>query len=79
MKTQEFTSLLENHTASQLQFEIEPGKLIPATYHITEIKNTVIDSVDCGGNADTYNQTIVQLLVNPNENMRKMKRLFQKD
>ncbi len=71
MKTQEFTSLLENHTASQLQFEIEPGKLIPATYHITEIKNTVIDSVDCGGNADTYNQTIVQLLVNPNENMRK--------
>ncbi|MEQ6119763.1 DUF6428 family protein [Reichenbachiella sp. MALMAid0571] len=71
MKTQEFTTLLENHSTSRLQFEIEKGKFILPTYHITEIKNATVNSVDCGGNPDTYNQTIVQLLINPNEKIRK--------
>lgn len=71
MKTEEFTELLKNHSMAGLQFEVESGKYIPPTFHITEIKNTTVNSVDCGGNPATYNQTIVQLLANPNEKMRK--------
>ncbi|MFY0654116.1 MAG: hypothetical protein JXQ96_18910 [Cyclobacteriaceae bacterium] len=71
MTTQEFTDLLEKNPSIRLQFEVEDGKFIEPTYHITEIKNVSIDSVDCGGNPDAYNQTIVQLWVNPHEFLRK--------
>lgn len=71
MLTQEFTRLLENNPDHQLQFEVEEGRLVKPTYHITEIKNVSIDSVDCGGNPDAYNHTVVQLWVNPQEELRK--------
>ena len=46
-------------------------RFIPDTYHITEVKNVTIDSVDCGGNSDSYKQTIVQLWVPKGEKPRK--------
>lgn len=71
MKTKEFLSLLENNPEAGLTFEYEKGRFVPDTYHITEVKNVTIDSVDCGGNADSYKQTIVQLWVPKNEQLRK--------
>ena len=71
MNTQEFIHLLSQNPKAELQFEIEAGKFIQPTYHITEIKNAEIRSVDCGGNKDDFNQTIVQLWVNPKEELRK--------
>lgn len=71
MLTYEFTQVLESNPDLQLQFEIEEGQIIQPTFHITEIKNVSIDSVDCGGNSDAYNHTVVQLMVNPREKLRK--------
>lgn len=71
MKTNEFLTLLQNNPEAGLTFEYEKGKLVPPTYHITEVKNVTIDSVDCGGNPDSYKQTIVQLWVPKNEELRK--------
>ena len=71
MKTQEFLTLLEDNQEAGLTFEYQKGKFVPDTYHITEVKNVTIDSVDCGGNPDSYKQTVVQLWVPKNEKQRK--------
>lgn len=67
MKTNEFLNILKEHPSKELLFEFQPGQLVGANYHITEIKNTHIDSVDCGGRTDRWNETIVQLWESPSE------------
>ena len=71
MNTSELLSILEQNPTLGLQFEVEQGIYVAPTFHITEIKNATIESVDCGGNPDSYKQTIVQLMVDPNEAPRK--------
>ncbi|MBT8264298.1 MAG: hypothetical protein KJN75_03090 [Muriicola sp.] len=67
MKTKEFLTLLTENPSKELLFEFQPGEYLGANYHITEIKNTHIDSVDCGGRTDQWNETIVQLWESPSE------------
>ena len=67
MKTHEFLALLRQHSAKELIFEYLPNKHAGANYHITEVKNTHIEAVDCGGRADAWNETIVQLWESPTE------------
>ena len=71
MKTSEFLNILKENPELGLEFEIESGKFVKPTFHITEVKNATIESVDCGGNPDSYKQTIIQLMVNPLEEMRR--------
>ena len=47
MKTQELLELLETQKNKSLLFEYSPGKIVGANFHITEVKNTTINSVDC--------------------------------
>ncbi len=65
MKTHEFLSALQNNPAKYLKFEYKPGLFVNNNYHITEIKNSTIDSVDCGGQTDRWNETIIQLWESP--------------
>lgn len=67
MTTNEFLELLGNHKDKSLLFEYKPGNFVGANYHITEIKNTTIDSVDCGAGVDFWKETIIQLWESPNE------------
>ncbi len=67
MKTLEFLNLLQEHKDKSLVFEYQPGKVVPANYHITEVKNISIDSVDCGAKTDSWNETIIQLWESPAE------------
>ncbi len=67
MKTKEFLTLLNEQDTKSLIFEFLPGQRVGANYHITEVKNTKIDSVDCGGSTDTWNETVVQLWESPSE------------
>jgi len=67
MKTQEFLEILENHKNKSLLFEYSPGKLVGANYHITEVKNLTIESVDCGAGTDAWKETIIQLWESPKE------------
>jgi hypothetical protein len=67
MKTAEFLNFLNRHPSKELIFEYKAGKKIGANYHITEIKNTRIDSVDCGGRTDAWNETVIQLWESPAE------------
>lgn len=67
MKTQEFLSLLKEHQNKKLLFEYKEGSLVGANYHITEIKNIIVDAVDCGAGTDYWKETIVQLWESPTE------------
>lgn len=67
MKTNEFLSLLEQNPNKELLFEYAPGKLVKANYHITEIKNITVDSVDCGAGTDFWKETVIQLWESPEE------------
>ncbi len=44
-----FKGTLVQHPGLDLQFQYAEGKLVDAAYHITEIKQAPITSVDCGG------------------------------
>ena len=67
MNTTEFTTwqtfkttLEQNHDLT-LQFQYAEDKWVDASYHITEIKQAPIVSVDCGGKMNTWTEIIVQL------------------
>ena len=67
MKTNEFLALLKENSDKSLVFEYAPGLLVGANYHITEVKNITIDSVDCGAGTDFWKETIIQLWESPQE------------
>nr|WP_321234681.1 DUF6428 family protein [uncultured Psychroserpens sp.] len=67
MKTKELFSILEQHQEKELLFEYVQNSFVGANYHITEVKHIVIDSVDCGAQTDSWNETIIQLWESPSE------------
>jgi len=67
MKTKEFLSLLRDNGSKELVFDYNKGALVGANYHLTEVKNIVVDSVDCGAGTDFWKETIVQLWESPSE------------
>jgi len=70
MTTKAFLELLGNNPQKELVFEYEDNQFIPV-YHITEIKNTYFESIDCGGNAHEEYQTITQLWISPKDSLKK--------
>lgn len=67
MQTHEFLSLLRENAGKSLLFEYRHGQTVGANYHITEVKNITIDSVDCGAKTDYWKETLIQLWESPNE------------
>ncbi len=67
MKTAKFLELLNTHKNKSLLFEYHPGNFVGANYHITEVKNTIIDSIDCGAGVDFWKETVIQLWESPEE------------
>ncbi|MGB4398543.1 MAG: DUF6428 family protein [Daejeonella sp.] len=58
---QSFKEQLLLNPGLDLQFEYAENKLVEASYHITEIKQAPIVSVDCGGVMNSWTEIIVQL------------------
>lgn len=61
MSWQTFKTSLEANPDQVLQFQYAPGKWVDASYHITEIKQAPVTSVDCGGVMNAWTEIIVQL------------------
>ncbi len=57
----DFKSQLEQNPDLYLQFQYEEGKFVDSSYHITEIKQAPIVSVDCGGQMNSWTEVIVQI------------------
>lgn len=69
-----FKDMLLQHPDLDLHFRYAAGKLVDAGFHITEIKQAPITSVDCGGVLNSWTEIIVQLWVPENsEQERSMK------
>jgi hypothetical protein len=56
-----FKEQLLSHPNLDLQFQYAENKWVDAAYHITEIKQAPIVSVDCGGKMNSWTEIIVQL------------------
>jgi hypothetical protein len=65
--TQQFIEQLRRAANKSLVFANNDGVLIHAGYHLTEIKAAKFDTVDCGGEKNRWNETILQLWVPQNE------------
>lgn len=61
MNWQYFKEELTRNPNLDLQFQYEADKWVDASYHITEIKQAPIVSVDCGGVMNSWTEIIVQL------------------
>jgi hypothetical protein len=58
---QTFKNKLQENPELTLQFQYAEDKFVDASYHITEIKQAPIVSVDCGGVMNSWTEVIVQL------------------
>lgn len=56
-----FKAQLAANADATLQFQYAEDKWVDASYHITEIKQAPITSVDCGGVMNAWTEIIVQL------------------
>lgn len=61
MTWQEFKTRLQENPELILQFQYAEQKWVDASYHITEIKQAPVVSVDCGGVMNSWTEVIVQL------------------
>ena len=66
MKTTEFIAELRRAPENQLVFVNGNGHAVHAGYHLTELKAVSLDTVDCGGQVNRWQETIVQLGVPSN-------------
>ena len=67
MKTREFIEQLRDSRGKQVVFLDENDRTIHGGYHLTELKAATFDTVDCGGQKNRWNETIVQLWVPEDE------------
>jgi hypothetical protein len=63
MKTNEFISALRAAPDHQLVFVDRNGRAVHAGYHLTELKAATFNTVDCGGQVNQWDETVVQLWV----------------
>jgi hypothetical protein len=63
MKTNEFISTLRAAPNNQLIFADLDGHTVHSGYHLTELKAASFETVDCGGQTNRWQETIVQLWV----------------
>jgi hypothetical protein len=61
MKLGEFVGHLDGKDGLDLEFTVL-GRKVSGSYHITEIKNARIESVDCGGTRNRWTEVVFQLL-----------------
>ena len=45
----------------QLVFQLDKAPLVAAGYHVTEVKAVTYNTMDCGGVADKWKETVIQL------------------
>ncbi len=68
MYTQTFIQKLRTNPDKSLNFLLPDQSVIRGDLHITEIKHQSIESVDCGDNSHTFNETVMQLWTDGNQN-----------
>ena len=63
MQVKEFLEQVKNHGEQPILFELSPGKVVQGGYHVTEIKNSSYETIDCGNSLHSWKEVIVQIWV----------------
>jgi len=71
LKWSSFKKQLQANPKLHLQFQYAENQWMDAAYHITEIKQAPITSVDCGGVMNTWTEVIIQLWEPENKQQEK--------
>jgi Family of unknown function (DUF6428) len=58
---QGFLHELRSNLEAPLMFTLPNGQTVPEGYHLTELKSVNVQAMDCGGQADAWAETIIQL------------------
>lgn len=61
-QTAAFLDAIRAVSPRPLEFRLYGETLVPAGYHVTEVKAVSIESMDCGGKANTWRETVIQLM-----------------
>lgn len=61
-RTASFLAALRAVLALPLEFRLDGQPLVPAGYHVTEVKAVSIESMDCGGQANAWRETVIQVM-----------------
>ena len=56
-----FLAALAPHESKSLVFAYEDGRQVQVGYHVTEVKAGSFVTLDCGGNPDAWQETILQV------------------
>lgn len=67
MKVNEFIDVLKLNPQKTLSYSYGNEFTVLPFVHITEIKNHTIESVDCGGQQNKWNETVMQLWTGVNK------------
>jgi hypothetical protein len=59
--TRSFLKKVQDASGKKLVFLLDGDPLVGPDYHVTEIKALSYHAMDCGGQADHWNETLVQL------------------
>lgn len=62
MLTSEFMNSLKSNQEKAVLFHIDEH-LVPATYHVSEIKKLHIESMDCGGKSHKWNENVFHIFI----------------
>lgn len=60
--TAAFLDAIREVSPRPLEFRLYGEALVPAGYHVTEVKAVSIESMDCGGKANSWRETVIQLM-----------------
>ncbi len=61
MQTEAFIQLIEKHPKKLLRFRDHQEDLVHPSYHVSEVKTAVFETVDCGAMTHRWTETILQL------------------
>lgn len=64
MKTKYLFEHLDKNLTKKLRFILPKGREIQGDLHFTEVKSITVNSVDCGSNSHSFNETVIQLWLN---------------
>lgn len=63
MLVKEFLNQIEAYGDKPLLFEYRSGSVVQGGYHVTEIKNTTFETIDCGNSLHSWQEVVVQIWV----------------